>query len=228
MNGGGDMLFVYGYSEEALPNYQSLLSDYDVSIADGMVVENDRNYYYQNMLYLLPEVEYDEMTESIYGEGYVFAPYASGIVMDEQAEEDGDVHYLLTTTADSFARTNLEEVASGEKTEGDIDGPFALGARVTKQMGDSESTAVIYTSAVIFQEAADAIVAGNNKKLFENAVGRFASVENSVSIPVKSYYAGILTVPALEFIFAGLILVLALPLGLLVAGLVIWLQRRKR
>ncbi len=228
MNGGGDMLFVYGYSEEALPNYQSLLSDYDVSIADGMVVENDRNYYYQNMLYLLPEVEYDEMTESIYGEGYVFAPYASGIVMDEQAEEDGDVHYLLTTTADSFARTNLEEVASGEKTEGDIDGPFALGARVTKQMGDSESTAVIYTSAVIFQEAADAIVAGNNKKLFENAVGRFASVENSVSIPVKSYYAGILTVPALEFIFAGLILVLALPLGLLVAGLVIWLQRRRR
>ena len=122
----------------------------------------------------------------------------------------------------------LVVVASGEKTEGDIDGPFALGARVTKQMGDSESTAVIYTSAVIFQEAADAIVAGNNKKLFENAVGRFASVENSVSIPVKSYYAGILTVPALEFIFAGLILVLALPLGLLVAGLVIWLQRRKR
>ena len=75
---------------------------------------------------------------------------------------------------------------------------------------------------------ADEIVAGNNKKLFENAVKNFASVENSVSIPVKSYYAGLLTVPALEFIFAGLILVLVLPLGLLITGLIIWLQRRKR
>lgn len=228
LNGGGDALFVYGYSEEELPNYRSLLSDYGISIADGMVVESDRNYYYQNMLYLLPEVEYDEMTQSIYGEGYVFAPYASGIAMDEGAEEAGDVHYLLTTTADSFARSHPEEITSGEKEEGDIDGPFALGARVTKQVDGGESTAVVYTSAVIFQEMADEIVAGNNKKLFENAVGRFASVENSVSIPVKSYYAGILTVPALEFIFTGLIIVLVLPLGLLITGLVIWLQRRKR
>ncbi len=228
MDGGGDVLFVYGYGEDALPNYRSLISDYHVDIVEGMVVENDRNYYYQNMLYLLPEVEYDEMTADIYGEGYVFAPYSSGIVIDEEAREAGDVHYLLTTTADSFSRADPEEITSGEKAEGDIDGPFALGARVVKQVEGGESTAVIYTSAVIFQEMADEIVAGNNKKLFENTVGSFASVENSVSIPVKSYYAGLLTVPALEFIFAGLIMVLAVPLALLVAGLVIWLQRRKR
>lgn len=227
LEGGGNALFVCGYSQEPLPNYQSLLSEYNVTIAEGMVVEADRNYYYQNMLYLLPEVQYDDMTASLY-DGYVFTPYACGIVIDEAAEENGDVHYLLKTTADSFARVNPDEVSSGEKVEGDIDGPFALGARVTKQNGGGESTVVVYTSAVIFQEMADAIVAGNNKKLFENTVGSFASVENAVSIPVKSYYAGFLTVPALEFILVGVILVVALPLGLLITGLVIWLQRRKR
>jgi len=228
IDGGGNVLFVYGYGEEALPNYRSLISDYNVDIVDGMVVENDRNHYYQNMLYLLPEVEYDEATASVYGGGYVFAPYASGIAIDEEARDAGDVHYLLATTESSFSRANPEEITSGEKEDGDIDGPFALGARVTKQVEGGESTAIIYTSAVIFQEMADEIVAGNNKKLFENAVGSFASVENSVSIPVKSYYAGLLAVPALEFILVGLIMVLALPIGLLTAGLVIWLQRRKR
>lgn len=227
LNGGGDALFVWGYSREALPNYQSLLTDCDVTLAEGMVVENSMDYYYQNMLYLLPEVLYDETTASV-SDGYVFVPYASGIVIDEAAEEAGEVHYLLKTTEDSFARINPDEVSSGEKTEGDIDGPFALGARVTKETDGGESTVVVYTSAVIFEEGADAIVAGNNKKLFESTVSSFATVENAVSIPVKSYYAGFLTVPALEFIFAGLILVLALPLGLLITGLVIWLQRRKR
>ena len=227
LNGGGNALFIRGYSREALPNYQSLLADCHVTLAEGMVVENDRDYYYQNMLYLLPEVLYDEVTAGA-SEGYVFAPYACGIVIDEAAEESGEVSYLLKTTKDSFARINPDEVSSGEKTAEDVDGPFALGARVTKQTDSGESTVVVYTSAAIFEEGADAIVAGNNKKLFESTVSSFATVENAVSIPVKSYYAGFLTVPALDFIFAGLILVLALPLGLLIAGFVIWLQRRKR
>ena len=149
-------------------------------------------------------------------------------MIDEAAEESGEVHYLLKTTEDSFARINPDEVSTGEKTAEDIDGPFALGARVTRQTDGGDSTVVVYTSAVIFEEGADAIVAGNNKKLFEDAVSSFATVENAVSIPVKSYYAGFLTVPAFDFILAGLLLVLALPLGLLVTGLVIWLQRRKR
>lgn len=227
LEGGGDALFVCGYSQEALPNYQSLFSDYGITIAEGMVVETDREHYYQNMLYLLPEIQYDEMTASVW-DGYIFAPYAAGIVMDNEAREAGEVYYLLQTTADSFARTNPDEVSGSEKTKQDIDGPFALGARAARQTADGESTIVVYTSAVIFEEMADEIVAGNNKKLFESAVRGFGAVESGVSIPVKSYYAGFLTVPALEFILIGLIIVLALPLGLLVTGLVIWLQRRKR
>lgn len=227
LDGGGDGLFVYSYSREALPNYESLFADYHVTMADGMVVEQDMDYYYQNMLYLLPEVMYDEMTASVY-DSYVFVPYAGGIVIDGEAEESGEVCYLLKTTEDAFARLNPDEVTEGEKTADDIDGPFALGARATRQTEGGESTVVVYSSAEIFSEAADTIVAGNNKKLFEDAVRSFGTVENGVSIPVKRYYDGILTVPASEFLLAGLLMVLALPIGLLVAGFVIWMQRRKQ
>lgn len=227
LSGGGDALFVCGYSEEALSNYESLFADYGVTMAKGMVVEQDMDYYYQNMLYLLPEVLYDERTASAYG-SYVFVPYAGGIVIDREAEEKGDVSYLLQTTEEAFARTNPDEVTDGEKAEEDIDGPFALGASVTRQTENGDSAVIIYSSAEIFSEAADAVVSGNNKKLFQDAVKSFAAVENSVSIPVKSYYDGILTVPASEFLAEGLLMVLALPMGLLAAGFVIWLQRRKQ
>ena len=227
LESGKDALFVLSYSQEALPNYESLLAEYHITMAEGMVVEQNMDYYYQNMLYLLPEVTADEKTASVYG-GYVFVPYAGGIVIDDAAEESGEVHYLLRTTEDAFARLNPGEVTDGEKTAGDIDGPFALGVRAAKQVEGGESTIVVYSSAEIFSEAADAIVAGNNKKLFEDAVKDFGTVENGVSIPVKSYYDGILTVPASELLLVGLLMVLALPIGLLAAGFVIWLQRRKQ
>ena len=227
LNGGKDALFVYGYSDADLPHYRSLLADCHITLEQGMVVEQDRNYYYQNMLYLLPEVLIDKTADSFYG-SYVFVPYAVGIVIDEEAEESGAVRYLLKTTEDAFARADPGEVTDGKKTADDIDGPFALGARAVRQTENGESTAVVYTSAEIFSEAADAIVAGNNKKLFEDAVKSFGAVENSVSIPVKSYYDGILTVPAGELLLAGLLLVLAVPIGLLTVGFVIWLERRKR
>lgn len=227
LEGGKDALFVYGYCREALPNYQSLFADYHVTLAEGMAVEQNGNYYYQNMLYLLPEVMSDSLTDSVYG-SYVFAPYAVGIVLDGEAEEKGEVHYLLKTTEDAYSRTNPDEVTDGEKTADDIDGPFALGVRAVKQTEGGESTAIIYTSAELFSEAADAVVAGNNKKLFEDAVKGFGAAQNSVSIPAKSYYDGILTVPAGELLLMGLLMALAVPVALLTAGLVIWLQRRKQ
>lgn len=228
LDGGNNALFVYGYGREALPNYRSLLEAYQVTIADGLVVEQNRDYYYQNnILWLLPEVESDELTASVYGR-YVFAPNACGIVIDEQAEEKGEVHYLLRTTQDAFVRANPDEVTEGEKVESDVDGPFALGVKATRQTENGTSTIAVYTSAELFSEVVDERVAGNNKKLFEGTVSGFASVEDNVSIPPKSYYAGLLTVSMLDVMVAGLLMVLAVPIALLVAGFVIWLQRRKR
>lgn len=228
LNRGKNALFIYGYATEALPNYQSLLAEYHVRIEDALVVEQNMEYYYQNnMLWLLPEVESDEMTASVYG-GYVFAPNACGIVIDQQAEEDGEVHYLLTTTAEAFGRVNPDEVTEVEKVDGDIDGPFALGVRATRQTDSGVSTIAVYTSAELFTGAVDERVAGNNRKLFEGTVSGFASVENNVSIPAKSYYAGLLTVSMLDVLIVGLLMVFGVPVALLAAGLVIWLQRRKR
>lgn len=228
LNSGKDALLVYGYSDKELPNYQSVLADYNVTMEKGMVVEQDREYYYQNMLYLLPEVLIDKTADSFYG-SYIFVPYAGGIVIDGEAEENGEAHYLLKTTEDAFARVDPGEVTDGEKTADDIDGPFALGVKAVRRTDSGESVVLVFSSAEIFTDAADAIVAGNNKKLFAYAVQDFGAVQNdSVSIPVKSYYDGILAIPAGEFLALGILVVLAVPIALLTAGFVIWLERRKR
>lgn len=42
---------------------------YDVSITEGLIIEADADYYYQNPFFLLPEISYDSVTESIYQNG---------------------------------------------------------------------------------------------------------------------------------------------------------------
>ena len=51
---------------------------------------------------------------------------------------------------------------------------------------------------------------------------------NAVSVPVKSYTLGALTVNQLTAVTCALLLVIVLPVVLLVTGIVIWLRRRKR
>ena len=69
-----------------------------------MVVEQDKNSYYQNPFYLLPAIASSEWTSSVSG-SYIFAPYCRGIV-HPATEEDADISYtdLLTSSATSFAK----------------------------------------------------------------------------------------------------------------------------
>lgn len=223
---GGNAMFLYGYSEDAFPNYRSLIEDYGITIGEGMVVEQDKKHYYENMLYLLPETVYDEVTEKA-SENYVFAPYSCGIVMDEKAEEEGRVHYLLKSTEASFLRKDPAENTGSEKTEQDIGGPFAIGVRVSRKTGSGEGRVIVYTSAILFTEMANEVTSGNNLTLFTDSVSCFLPEDNGVMIPAKYYNQSLLMVPTADFIILSVIMIAFIPLALVVNGLVIWLQRRK-
>ncbi len=222
LEAGGDALFIYGYTETPLERYKSLIADYDITLEDGMVVEGNGDYYYQNMLYLLPDVGSDAVTQKAM-DNFIITPYACGIVMEDSLEGSSVENYLLTTSETAFARKNPGENTTIEKMPEDAAGPFALGVKAAR----GESRIIVYTSALLFNSGADEIVAGNNLDLFVGSVSSFISVKNSVSIPVKSYEAGILAFSTTDFVMFGLIIVLFMPFCLLLAGFVIWLSRRK-
>ena len=80
----------------------------------------------------------------------------------------------------------------------------------------------------MFTDYYDSAVAGNNKQLLSNIMGTIAGHEVSVSIPVKSYALEMLTVPAQTAYLYRALFMIVVPLGLLAAGLAIWLVRRKK
>lgn len=226
---GGNVILVTSYTEEAMPNLDEVMAYMGLGRAEGLIVEQNTANYYHNPYYLLPTQESSVYTASIYGKYYVFVPFAQGIVIEDEEAEDMSYRTFLTTSEAAFSKVNIDTMQDYDKSEGDIDGPFAVGVSATKTLSDgSKANMVVYGSDQIFTDEANSIVSGANQMMFTNTIGNFADHEVSVSIPSKSYTASYLTVPQSKAVLIGIVTVLIIPIGCLAAGFVIWFRRRKR
>lgn len=227
MENGGDVFLISAYTGEEFFNFNRILDFYGVSVTKGLIIESDKNNYYMDPFYLLPDVTYDTITAGVYNSGsYVFSPYSQGLAEEER--DDVDVSVLLSASEKCYVRNDIESSNSYDKQESDQEGPFDVGVKCIKRIGEEESTAVIYSSGDIFTKSADDIVSGTNMKLFTASLGSFVSHENSVSVPVKSMEIEYLTIPQSVILILALVTVIIIPLAFIAGGFIVWFRRRKR
>lgn len=236
LENGGKAVIVANYEAEDLTNFSTILAEYDVSIVEGMIIEGDSGHYYPQAPYwLLPEVEYDTVTSEA-SNGYILAPCCQGFHYPEQTEEEAestDITYtpLLTTTESAYSKVDLSNAKSLDKEENDIAGPFTVGLHVSKASSEEsgESTELyLFGSPEIFTDEASAYVYGNNLNLFTGITTQFSGGEAESVIPVKSYEVSNLVVSQAVVTGGMLIMLILIPVGLLVTGIIIWVRRRKR
>ena len=228
LESGGKVILITGYTGSEMPNRDALLEYMGMSVADGLVVEQDQNYYYRSPYYLLPDVSADTYTSGIYGNYYIFAPYSQGILIADEEAEDMTYITFLSTSESAYSKVDITNMENFEKSEGDIDGPFGVGVEAVKALEEGEATMVVYSCDQLFTDDANVMVSGANQMMFVNTVGGFVDHEVSVSIPVKSYQVSYLTVNQSDAVLIGLVTTIVLPVGCLAAGFVIWFRRRKR
>ena len=233
LNNGGKVILVTGYTDEETPNIDAILSYMNLSIAKGLVVENDSNGYYRSPYYILPTQSSDSYTSGTYGK-YLFLPYSQGIIVPEEVSTDetatGDITYnvFLSTSDSSFAKQDVNNPQDFSQGENDVNGPFALGVEAVKTLDDGDATLVVYGCEQLFTDDANSVVSGANLNLFTNTFSGMADHETSVSIPVKSYEVSNLVVDSAQILLLGLLVTVILPVGCMIAGFVIWFGRRKK
>lgn len=247
LENGGKVIAVTSLVEGDFTNYYGIMEYMGMHVIDGMVVELDRNYYYQSPYLLLPEIHSSSYTSGIYDQYYIMAPYAKGLTIEDENAEGMTYQVLLNTSESSFAKMNPENIDNLEQEEGDISGPFDIAVEAVKtteitdnseegeEDGSGNSTAetkegtlVAVSCDEIFIDVADQYVSGANSLFFTNIVGSFCEHEVTVSVPVKSYEVSSLLVPQTDIILIGVLVTVVLPVLPLVFGLVFWLRRRKR
>lgn len=232
LNRGGKIFLSTSYKEhfsEEMPNLTKVLNYFGLSIGDGLIVEQDESMMYQSPLYLLPEVGADSLTQNVFGKTYDFVmmPYTQPILIDET--EGVTVTQLLSTSQSAYSKTGLNESGELKKADGDPEGPFAVGVHAEKAL-DSEKTAeiIVYSSDMLFTEVSNRYTMDNNLTLFTNAMSTMAGKTESISIPVKSYQAEVVTVPMASSVRLAVLFMGIIPAASLVIGIVIWVRRKKR
>lgn len=225
---GGNALIVSTMTEGEMTNFKSILDFYGITEVDGTIVEQDRNYYYQNPYYLFPEIASAEVTAPL-ADSLVFAPFSKGLSYEDDTM--GEVLYtpLLTTSGSAFSKTDITDNSDFSKGANDVDGPFTVSVEVEKSLEDGAvSHAYVVGGESLFTSLADDMAPGNNVKLFGSMISMLADHEASVAIPIKSLSMPNLVFKAQTAYIAAVLCVIVIPLAALAAGLVIWLRRRRR
>lgn len=118
MENGGNAIIVCDFQYADLTNFNSIVEVYGMEWVDGIVAENNSQYYYSgNPFYLLPDVNSTAYTSSVYG-SYVLAAYSLGINFSDESEIIA-YESLMDTSDSAVSKTNLENVTTSQYEEGD-------------------------------------------------------------------------------------------------------------
>ena len=250
LQNGGRAFLVSGYTTTDMPNYDSILAQYGVSINSGVVLEGDSNHYVSgNPLYLVPEIQSTDATGSLADAStYVLMPVGQSIETSEELSEDITVSDMLTSTSSSYLKSDPENMQSLSKEDDDTDGPFTLAASIVQTVTDAasdesaddtseteteaaetkETRLVVLASSQFLTSNADSVVSGGNTKFLTTALSWMCGQSSSISIPSKSMEISSLTLTSASTNMWSILTIAVLPAAFLVIGGVIWLKRRKK
>ncbi len=229
LENGGQAIIATQYSEKvkSFKNFESILKAFGVSVSEGIIVEEaPEGYYGNNPMYLLPQSSWTVMTKTVSDEKrYVFLPYAQAISKDEELPDGVNISDALKTSEASFIK---KEIGTGQKAflkeDGDEEGPFTTAAYITK---DNTKIALLACAMALTDDAA-AVVGDANVSMVMDAVSAMSKETESVYIPVKKTETEYIIVSRGFVILYSLIFSIAVPVVILIAGIVIWIRRRRK
>lgn len=222
---GGKLMVLAGPTEEGtLTNLYSILGEYGIETAEGVVVEGDRDHYaFQQPYILLPEMAEHEITSPLTEENYyAIMPIVQGMKVNDAS---GAVTALLNTSDAAFSKSAGYDISTYEKEEGDADGPFA--AAVSVDCGN-DGQIIWFSSSYFLDEMYNSYSSGANLDLAMNALSSMIGEREAVAIRSKSLSYQYLTINESTASYLKIIMIGIFPLMFLIYGIYVIISRRRR
>ena len=171
LQGGGKAMILTDYTGEDMANLESVLEYYGTEIVDGVVLEGDNNYYIQVPYYLVPDISSTEVSSDLTGgAAYVLLAAAQGITESDEIRDGVDVTSVLSTSSQAYSKTDIENMTTYDKEDGDVDGPFDLGVII------SETVEIAAEAAAAESDAAEESAAEAESDAAEDSTEESADV----------------------------------------------------
>lgn len=229
--GGKSMIFT-DYANVEMPNLKKVLENYGITKKDGVVLEEDTKHYMMQVpYYLIPDMESTDITEElVHDNRYILMPVSQGIQTLDSYRDTLTIEPILTTSPHAYIKSDVENMKTFEKEEGDESGEFYLGVAVTETVDDENETQIAYYgSSSLLDETTNQQVSGGNTELIVNTLGWMCENETPViQVASKNLMVSNLTIPEHDAGYWAAITCGIIPAAFLLAGTVIWFKRRKQ
>lgn len=234
LEGGGKVLLFTDYSQEEMPNLESLLTNYGLQKGTGIVMEGDSSYYYpQRPDVLIPEINTDSSVLSgLTDDVYALIQDAQPVETLEEYRDTLEIENLLTTTDSGYVKEVSDDgMISFQQEEGDDTGTFAVGVSVTEAIDDeTESQLIYFSSSTLTADELDQYVSGGNSEIFSCILTNLCEMEDNITfnIPAKSLSVEYLSYTNQSAAIFKVIVIAVIPAAFLLVGFIIWMKRRKQ
>ena len=220
---GGKLLVIAGPVHEVeFTNLNNLLSDYGVTIAEGIVIEESSENYTGYPETLLPNMASHSITDPLIEDRYyAIVPLSQGMTIGSTS--NGTVTELMYTSDYAFSKVAGFELDTYEYEEGDIEGPFTIALTIDTNGGGQ----IVWFSASDFlDDMYNAYSSGANVDLAMNAVSSLLGEREAISIRSKSLNYNYLTISEDTTSTLKLLMIGAFPLAYLGIGIFVILSKR--
>lgn len=242
LEAGGNAMIFGSETNKELPNFDSLLEQYGVTMEEGTVYEGDANYAMADSpTYIVPKVETHD-ANSIVNEnnGYILMTDAKSIAETEKHNDNITVTTLFSTTESSYRKKNAATSESVGKEKGDAEGPFALGVAVTvAEKTESEGTEETESTA---EPKSKLVVYGSTSLITQNiymqfsyniaevlsSLGWMCDTEDSIAIAGKSISSEALTLTEADVNKWMSVYLIVIPVITIAAGIFVTVRRNRK
>ena len=248
INKGGNILWLNAAVAKQidLPNANKILALYGVKPFEiGIIRETDSSKMVSNSPDLImPEIQYADATNKLYNsEGVIFinATKINVASDDELKNLNTTKTELIKTSENAYFRTNFENNADSAQ-DGESKGNFLVGAQFDKTISkenDETNTKEVKSRLIIYGEnyfvsdyqltqstQTPMIAYRQNKDLVLNSIAYLSDREEDITVRKST---GAVTYTATEqenrIILA---IITAVPLLIIVAGIIVWANRRRK
>jgi ABC-2 type transport system permease protein len=212
------------------PITNDLLKSYGISMRNLLVVEGDTGQIaLGNPLYLLPKLEYHDITEPLNKSNLrIFIPSAQAIEMLPARKAYLTIEPLLSSSSQSWGKERYQNLPSLDREEKDPAGPFTLSVAITGKSNDparKDMKLVVVSSSVFLKEQFRSAMPGSSE-FFLNTLAWMNEKSINIAIRAKDTSASRLRIDSgSTYALAGITVIL-MPLLVLGWGFVVWMRRR--
>lgn len=230
LENGGDygktLFYIPSYEQVSTPNIDALLEEWNMSLENGIVAETDANHLVMQNSYFFSIADYADTTFTA-GLKNPSIPMLMGYSRPITISNTDKVKALLTTSDSAALYPFDADQNYNPSNETKEKKNIAVMSTYTGTNGNSY--VIVDGSYFSFTSQALSGTSYNNGAYYVNLFNKQSGHEDqTVSIDTKTTQSASLGIVSSQITFLTALFMVIIPLGILIAGLVIWLRRRNR